>query len=265
MSSSITLDPAQLSAAQDALAYIRNGYPRAVMRAGNYAAARTKTATYKKLTSLITADPDRIKDSLTTQRATLSNLVAVLNIAGKAIPLFRFDVSFMYPTVSGGVTAKIFKTGAAPLVLKHAFVAKMKSGRVGVFSRQGPKRAMTRGNYVGQMKQPIVEHFGPHATRVFEQTPGVDKELMDFGAERYLAELDLDTWTAAPCIYTMTPDEHFIVDRHPAHGNVFLAAGFSGHGFKFTPAIGKILADYAMTGTTPEPVGFLSIDRFTRV
>ena len=198
MSFSITLDPAQLSAAQDALAYIRNGYPRAVMRAGNYAAARTKTATYKKLTSLITADPDRIKDSLTTQRATLSNLVAVLNIAGKAIPLFRFDVSFMYPTVSGGVTAKIFKTGAAPLVLKHAFVAKMKSGRVGVFTRDTQKRL------------PITESFGPHATRVFEQTPGVDKELMDFGAERYLAELDRQVKLLFEQEYGVEPPEDLL-------------------------------------------------------
>lgn len=210
MSFTVTLDPAQLSAAQDALAYIRNGYPRAVMRAGNYAAARTKTATYKKLTALITADPDRIKDSLTTQRATMNNLVAVLNIAGKAIPLFRFDVSFMYPTVSGGVTAKIFKAGGAPLKLEHAFIAKMQSGRVGVFSRQGPKRAMTRGNYVGQMKQPIVEHFGPHATRVFEQTPGVEKELMGFGAERYLAELDRQVKLMFKQEYGVEPPEDLL-------------------------------------------------------
>lgn len=84
-------------------------------------------------------------------------------------------------------------------------------------------------------------------------------------AARYLTGLNLDIWDAAACIYTMTPDEHFIVDRHPAHANVFIAAGFSGHGFKFTPAIGKIMADYAMTGETPEPAQFLTLERFNRV
>lgn len=198
MSFSVTLDPAQLAATQDALAYIRNGYPRAVMRAGNYAAARTKTATNKKLVGLITADPDRIKKSLNTRKATLSNPVAILDIDGKSIPLFRFDVSFMYPTVSGGVTAKIYKTGAAPLILKHAFVAKMKSGHVGVFHRTSKSR------------RPIKEHFGPHATRVFEQTPGVDRELMAFGAEQYLNELNRQTGLLFKQEYGVDPPEEFL-------------------------------------------------------
>lgn len=63
------------------------------------------------------------------------------------------------------------------------------------------------------------------------------------------------------CMYTMTPDQHFIVDRHPEHGNIFIAAGFSGHGFKFTPAIGEVLADLALDGTSSLPIGFLSLDR----
>jgi len=51
---------------------------------------------------------------------------------------------------------------------------------------------------------------------------------------------------AAVCLYTNTPDEHFLVDRHPACGAVLLASPCSGHGFKFAPAIGEILADLAM-------------------
>lgn len=45
------------------------------------------------------------------------------------------------------------------------------------------------------------------------------------------------------CKYEMSPDEHFILDAHPSHPNVLLAAGFSGHGFKFASAVGEILAD----------------------
>jgi sarcosine oxidase len=64
------------------------------------------------------------------------------------------------------------------------------------------------------------------------------------------------------CLYTMTPDEHFIVDRHPGLPGLIIAAGFSGHGFKFAPAIGEALADLAMNGTTTAPIGFLGLNRF---
>jgi sarcosine oxidase len=45
------------------------------------------------------------------------------------------------------------------------------------------------------------------------------------------------------CIYTLTPDRHFVIDRHPQHANVAIACGFSGHGFKFAPVVGELLAD----------------------
>jgi sarcosine oxidase len=65
----------------------------------------------------------------------------------------------------------------------------------------------------------------------------------------------------AVCMYTMTPDGHFVVDRHPHHPNVFLATGFSGHGFKFTPVVGEALADLVTQGRTSLPIGFLRLDR----
>ncbi|MGD9721979.1 MAG: N-methyl-L-tryptophan oxidase [Pirellulales bacterium] len=65
----------------------------------------------------------------------------------------------------------------------------------------------------------------------------------------------------AVCLYTMTPDEHFVVDRHPDHPQVAFAAGLSGHGFKFTPVLGEALADLALNGATDLPIGFLSASR----
>ena len=47
---------------------------------------------------------------------------------------------------------------------------------------------------------------------------------------------------ADPCIYTLTPDEHFVIGVHPHHANVVVAGGFSGHGYKFTPVVGEIVA-----------------------
>jgi sarcosine oxidase len=65
----------------------------------------------------------------------------------------------------------------------------------------------------------------------------------------------------AVCMYTMSPDAHFIVDRHPEHRQVVFAAGLSGHGFKFTSVLGKALADLACDGRTELPIGFLGLDR----
>jgi sarcosine oxidase len=62
-------------------------------------------------------------------------------------------------------------------------------------------------------------------------------------------------------MYTNTPDEHFVLGLHPAHPNVVVAAGFSGHGFKFVPVIGEILADLAIDGGTQYDIGLFDPDR----
>ncbi|MCX5264685.1 N-methyl-L-tryptophan oxidase [Streptomyces sp. NBC_00199] len=58
----------------------------------------------------------------------------------------------------------------------------------------------------------------------------------------------------AACTYSLTPDEHFVLSTHPAHPQVTVACGFSGHGFKFVPVVGEIIADLVLTGTTAHPV-----------
>lgn len=63
------------------------------------------------------------------------------------------------------------------------------------------------------------------------------------------------------CMYTMTPDEDFIIDRHPQHGNVSIAAGFSGHGFKFATVIGEHLADLA-TSASANVIPLFALSRF---
>jgi glycine/D-amino acid oxidase-like deaminating enzyme len=59
----------------------------------------------------------------------------------------------------------------------------------------------------------------------------------------------------------MSPDGHFLIDRHPQHPQVILGAGFSGHGFKFTPVLGQALAELAIAGTTSLPIEFLRLNR----
>jgi sarcosine oxidase len=67
---------------------------------------------------------------------------------------------------------------------------------------------------------------------------------------------------AATCMYTMTPDEHFIIDRHPNYPQVSLAAGFSGHGFKFSSVVGEILSDLATIQETSSDIALFSGSRF---
>lgn len=71
----------------------------------------------------------------------------------------------------------------------------------------------------------------------------------------------LDT---ATCMYTTTPDHHFILSAHPKHEQVIIASPCSGHGFKFGSVIGEILADLAIDRTTRHPVGLFSVDRFAK-
>lgn len=60
----------------------------------------------------------------------------------------------------------------------------------------------------------------------------------------------------------MSPDEDFIIDRHPEHPQVWVAGGFSGHGFKFASVIGERLADLVEKGKTDDSLRPFALDRF---
>jgi sarcosine oxidase len=81
---------------------------------------------------------------------------------------------------------------------------------------------------------------------------------------RRLPEADSGLQATTTCLYTNTPDEHFVIDRHPHHPNVVFASACSGHGFKFTCVVGQALADLATDGRTDLPIGFLTLSRFAK-
>lgn len=73
-----------------------------------------------------------------------------------------------------------------------------------------------------------------------------------------------ETLTMKTCLYTNSPDHNFILDHLPGYDNdVVIAAGFSGHGFKFVSVVGEIMADLAMKGQTELPIGFLNMGRLS--
>jgi sarcosine oxidase len=77
-----------------------------------------------------------------------------------------------------------------------------------------------------------------------------DEAVVRAGIERYFPDAAGPTLSMTTCMFTNTPDEHFVLDVHPDLKEVSIAAGFSGHGFKFCSVVGEIMADLATTGRT---------------
>lgn len=119
--------------------------------------------------------------------------------------------------------------------------AEYKSWYSPVYGMQTPGEGIKAGWHgVGPVVDPDRRSFQPEPVQL--------AALQDY-ARSWLPGVDAGSFEAISCTYTTTPDEDFILDRI---GPVVIGAGFSGHGFKFTPVVGRILADLA-TGTRPAP------------
>jgi sarcosine oxidase len=82
-------------------------------------------------------------------------------------------------------------------------------------------------------------------------------------AERYFPEGAGETLRLATCLYTNTPDGHFLIDRHPDCPQVIIGGGFSGHGYKFCSLVGEVLADLALDGKTRHDIHLFRAGRFS--
>jgi sarcosine oxidase len=94
-----------------------------------------------------------------------------------------------------------------------------------------------------------------------EPEPEDERLLREF-TENYFPEAAGPTMRLATCLFTNSPDEHFILDTLPNHPQVAVGAGFSGHGFKFASVIGEVLADLAADGDTDQPIDMFRLNRF---
>jgi sarcosine oxidase len=101
----------------------------------------------------------------------------------------------------------------------------------------------------------------------------VDRVVTDADAEHLAAVLRRSLPSLAGrrvlgsvCLYAGVPDDDFVLGVHPgSSGRVVLAVGFSGHGFKFMPVVGEVVADLVQAGTTPHEIGFLSPSRIPTI
>jgi sarcosine oxidase len=109
-------------------------------------------------------------------------------------------------------------------------------------------------------------HFGdPADPDSLDRTPSPgDEERVRTWVRRRVPLANGARRDAKVCMYTNTPDAHFIVDGLADHPNVVVASACSGHGFKFSSVIGEILADLVIDGETRHPIGFLSAKRLVR-
>lgn len=111
----------------------------------------------------------------------------------------------------------------------------------------------------------LAEHSGgavvDDPTEVDRRQHPDDLQRIDRFRATCLPQLGRQPGRHSVCMYTMTPDEHFVVDRHPDDPHIAFAVGLSGHGFKFTCVLGEALADLALEGKTPLPIDFLGLSR----
>jgi len=99
--------------------------------------------------------------------------------------------------------------------------------------------------------------------KVKREVEPADEELLRSFATRYFPDAAGPTLMLKTCLFTNSPDSHFILDLHPSHPEVALAAGFSGHGYKFCGVVGEIMADLVQHGRTVHDIEFFKFARFT--
>lgn len=139
-------------------------------------------------------------------------------------------------------------------------------GRFPVFLLDTPNGAFYGLPAVDDHGVKCARHYGqpelPSPSGVaWEVAPGEESDVRQF-LSRHLPVLDHPPTHAEVCMYTLTPDRHFVIDVHPRYPQVAVACGFSGHGFKFAPTVGEILADLALDGRTAHPIDLFRAGRF---
>jgi sarcosine oxidase len=106
----------------------------------------------------------------------------------------------------------------------------------------------------------LEERIDPDGPR--EEPNSRDEEVLRSFARRYFPDGEGPTVALKTCLFTNTPDEHFILDLHPGHPQVVIASACSGHGYKFCSVVGEIMADLAQKGESPLDLSLFRLDRF---
>lgn len=105
--------------------------------------------------------------------------------------------------------------------------------------------------------QDITPDYVDHQYGVYKEDEGDTRAFLD----TFMPKASGKLLNGVTCMYTRTPDDHFIIDLHPKYDHIVIATGFSGHGFKFASGIGEILCELVTNGKTKHDVSTFSIKR----
>jgi sarcosine oxidase len=142
-----------------------------------------------------------------------------------------------------------FTVGKFPLFI-HRFPNSTQLGSAfPMWGHRGPKVMYDRTG-------PVVDPADPDRSVNLPELARVKRYALDT-----LAGLTGEVLETVSCRYTMTPDEDFVIDTHPAHKHIVIASPCSGHGFKFGSVLGSILSDLALTGATAHNIARFKLDR----
>lgn len=167
----------------------------------------------------------------------------VPELAGLAVPE-RQVLAWLQPE-----RPECFRVGAFPV-----FNLEVEEGRFyGLPAFLVPGFKFGKYHHLGEVVDPDATNREPQAE---------DEELLRAFARRYFPDGTGPTLMLKTCLFTNSPDHHFILDRHPDHPEVVIAAGFSGHGYKFCSVIGEVMADLAQRGEARHDIEFFRLKRF---
>jgi sarcosine oxidase len=186
----------------------------------------------------------------------------------------RFEADQLVMAAGGWMTM-LLPDLALPLVVERAVQywfhtagdARYAPGALPIFLLEAPDGRMLYGLPDHGHGLKLAEHHNGETSTADairrEVSPAEPEQFLEFAAP-FVPGLGAPSATAV-CFYTNTPDEHFILDRHPRHDREYLVSACSGHGFKFAPAIGELVADEIggrapFTDLTP-----FRLSRFARV
>jgi len=201
------------------------------------------------------AEPDHVEVRTTRNRYIGEHLIITAGpwaneVICSAIPLrvTRQVTAWIQP--EGGI--ELFRPGQFPV-----FIAEDQAG--GYASYGFPAIDGPQGGVKVAIHGSQTECTPENVDRVIHES---DVKAIIAGLRSRIPSIAGELIGAKTCLYTMTPDEHFVLGSHPRVPSCTIACGFSGHGFKFAPVIGEILADLSLTGITDRRIAMFSPSRF---
>lgn len=202
----------------------------------------------------IATTPESVTVKTDTDTFTAAKLVitagswskSLLNQLGLDLPLIPERCQEIYFNTEN---SSEYEVGRFPTFIAHLqdYYGKMPYG-IASHKDSGLKMAFHGGQSV------------PHPSQV-NYTP--DTDIVDHAlafSSRYIPDVTSLRSTRI-CLYTMSPDGHFLLDKHPEYPNIAIGGGCSGHSFKFATLIGSILSDLALNGTTEHDISLFNINR----